>query len=64
LLENGLVLVVDFNDGLALIRTAVLANAVCKVILPAVFTLDEVLQRKRVVSAAAVTATLRDFAFR
>jgi hypothetical protein len=64
LLENGLVLVVDFNDGLALVRTAVLANAMCKVIFPAVFTLDEVLQRKRVMSAAAVTATLRDFAFR
>jgi hypothetical protein len=63
-LENGLVLVFDLNDGFALVCTTVFANAVCKVIFPAVFTLDEMLQRKRVMSAAAVTATLRDFAFR
>jgi hypothetical protein len=61
---NDLALVINVNDGLAPVRAAVFANAVRKTVFPAILALYKMFQRERIMGAAAITPTFRDFPFR
>jgi hypothetical protein len=62
--RRKLVFFVNFNDRFTAIAAAIFANTVCQMIFAAALALNQMIQRKRVVCAAAVTPTFGNFSFR
>ncbi len=63
-LAAGLAVIAYFDHGLALVRAAVRADMVRDVVFVAVFAANQMIERQRIVRAAAVTAATRMFSLR